>query len=51
MPSRVVGRAVLAGLEVKTEDTECGLDGVLDISVVGVTADVENNGRCVDSEV
>lgn len=51
MPSRVVGRTVLNGLEVETEDPECGLVGVLTISVVGVTDEVESNGRCVDSAV
>ena len=51
MASRVVGRTVLNGMEVEASDIECGLVGVLGISVVGVTDDVENNGRCVDSEV
>lgn len=51
MPSRVVGRTVMSGIEVEATDAECGLVGVLSISVVGVTDKVENNGRCVDLEV
>ena len=51
MASRVVGRTVLNGMEVEAIDTECGLVGVLSISVVGIIDDVEDNGRCVDSEV
>ena len=51
MASRVVGRTVLNGMEVEASDTECGLVGVLGLSVVGVTDDVEYGGRCVDSEV
>ena len=51
MASRVVGRTVLTCMEVEASDTECGLVGVLSLSVVGVTVEVGNNGRCVDSEV
>lgn len=51
MPSRVVGRAVLGGVEVAAGDTECWLVGVFNLSVVGVTAKVDNSGVCVDSEV
>lgn len=51
MPSRVVGRTVLNGSEGDTEDTDGGLVGVLNISVVGVTDNVETNGGCVDSEI
>lgn len=47
----MVGSKVLSVLDVEAEDTECGLVGVLTISVVGVTDKVENIGRCVDSEV
>ena len=43
MASRVVGRTVLNGMEIEAIDTVCGL--------VGVTDEVENSGRCVDSEV
>ena len=42
---------MLNGMEVEASDTECGLVGVLSLSVVDVTDKVENNGRCVDSEV
>lgn len=51
MPSRVVGRTVLNGMEVEAGDTECWLVGVLNISVVGATDKVDNSGSCVDSEV
>ena len=51
MASRVVGRTVLNGMEVEASDTECGLVEVVSIVVVGVIDKVENNGRCVDSEV
>ena len=51
MPSRVVGRTVITGMEVEATDRECGLVGVLSPSVVGVTDKVENNGRWVDSEL
>lgn len=51
MPSRVVGRTVLGGVEVVAGDTECWLVGVLSISVVGVTAKVDISGDCVDGEV
>lgn len=47
----MVGRTVVNGMEVEAGDTECGLVGVLSISVVGVTDRVEKDGRCVDSEV
>lgn len=52
MPSRVVGRTVLGGVEVAAgDDTECWLVGVLNIPEVGVTDEVDNGGCCVDSEV
>lgn len=51
MPSRVVGRTVLGGVEVAAGDTECWLVGVFSISVVGVTAKVDNSVGCVDGEV
>lgn len=51
MPSRVVGRTVLGGVEVGAGDTECWLVGVFSISVVGVTAKVDIRGDCVDGEV
>lgn len=51
MPSRVVGRTVLSGVEAEEDETECGLVGVLTISVVGVTDEVEDNGFCVETEV
>lgn len=51
MPSRVVGRTVLGGVEVGAGDTECWLVGVFSISVVGVTAEVDISGGCVDAEV
>ena len=51
MPSRVVGRTVISGMEVEATDGECGVVGVFSPSVVGVTDKVENNGRWVDSEL
>lgn len=51
MPSSVVGRTVLSGVEVEGDDTESGLVGLLTISVVGVTEEVETNGTGVDTEV
>lgn len=51
MPSRVVGRTVLGGVEVAAGDTECWLVGVLNVAVVGVTDKVDSGGCCVDSEV
>lgn len=51
MPSRVVGRTVLGGVEVAAGGTECWLVGVFSVSVVGVTAKVDNSVGCVDGEV
>ena len=51
MPSSVVGRTVLSGMEVEAGDAECEPVGVLTFSVVGVTDKVEANGSCVDCEV
>lgn len=47
----LVGRTVLGGVEVAAGDTECWLVGVFSISVVGVTAEVDISGGCVDAEV
>lgn len=47
----LVGRTVLGGVEVAAGGTECWLVGVFSISVVGVTAEVDISGGCVDAEV
>lgn len=47
----VVERIVLSGLDVEADETVCGLVGVLNISVVGTTDEVENGGNSVDKEV
>lgn len=49
--SIVVCRMVLAGPGMETEETVCGLVGVMCISEVGDTEEVDNGGSDVTDEV
>lgn len=47
----VVCRMVLTGLDMETEETVCGLVGLMCISAVGGTEEVESDGSDVTEEV